>query len=586
MIQVAFTLPIMLDDFKSADNLFFNALSGELSYELEAAELVQSELRAAHAAAEALKKEQAALQDKLEDTEYQLQRCKADAAEVAASLDSSRQSQQQSAEECVMLRRALEQTMHKLQLFSGGESSMIDKSVISKVLVTYFERNHSKEVLTLLASMLNMSDEDKARIGAGTAGKRGLLRSVVGAPFAIVRAAGSALVGGGPAGGGGGRGDVKDTIADQWVDFLLATVNKEEGAGAGGSSAAGVGAGSAGAGAGAGGAGGAGGATGATAAAAGVGAGAQWDVQRDATGAVSVAGPLTVPHNSQLAAVGGSNVPLSLMAGSDADASSSAGAYGSQLSGSASGDPTSAVGSHASKYNMPAGTTHTASNLELYTNALSPSWRHNTGTLSATPIVNVSSSKYGLLDKEQAGYTSGSGSSSSMAGYDRHSMPASYIPPALSSSSSAAAAPPAAAVSSYGLGYSLHGAASLPRTNAAYSQHSQQSRTGVSMLYYHGTQGNSAQSLYGAASTQRTDTAAASTEQAPATSSTMGYASLGTNAYSLYGGVGMDPQLRMTDKVSSSQPHAALSAYGGYSAVPPSYNSSTVDAYQTTGNTN
>lgn len=66
MIQVAFTLPIMLDDFKSADNLFFNALSGELSYELEAAELVQSELRAAHAAAEALKKEQAALQDKLE----------------------------------------------------------------------------------------------------------------------------------------------------------------------------------------------------------------------------------------------------------------------------------------------------------------------------------------------------------------------------------------------------------------------------------------------------------------------------------------------------------------------------------------
>ncbi len=93
------------------------------------------------------------------------------------------------------------------------------------------------QVLSLMARMLGMSDEERRQLGQ-MAARRSLLSRVAGAPLALVSGAGRALVGAGgggahgpphddhhdmdlhlpgAAGGGGGGG----SLADQWVHFLL-----------------------------------------------------------------------------------------------------------------------------------------------------------------------------------------------------------------------------------------------------------------------------------------------------------------------------------------------------------------------------
>ncbi|GFY83217.1 golgin Putative 4 [Actinidia rufa] len=80
------------------------------------------------------------------------------------------------------------------------------------VLVTYFQRNHSKEGLDLMVRMLGFSDEDKQRIGGARQGTgKGVVRGVLGLPGWLV---GGIL--------GGGSTEANGNMASEnQVSFLL-----------------------------------------------------------------------------------------------------------------------------------------------------------------------------------------------------------------------------------------------------------------------------------------------------------------------------------------------------------------------------
>ncbi|KAJ8748973.1 hypothetical protein K2173_013412 [Erythroxylum novogranatense] len=121
------------------------------------------------------------------------------------------------------LRRALEQSMTRLNRMSVDSDYLVDRRIVIKLLVTYFQRNHSKEVLDLMVRMLGFSDEDKQRIGIAQQGGRGVVRGVLGLPGRLV---GGIL--------GGSSTDANSNLAsdqsfaDLWVDFLLKETEERE----------------------------------------------------------------------------------------------------------------------------------------------------------------------------------------------------------------------------------------------------------------------------------------------------------------------------------------------------------------------
>lgn len=122
------------------------------------------------------------------------------------------------------LRRALELNMTRLNRMSLDSDNYVDRRIVIKLLVTYFQRNHSKEVLDLMVRMLGFSEEDKLRIGfaQNTAGK-GVVRGVLGLPGRLV---GGILGGSSPE--TSSHASENQSFADLWVDFLLKeTVERE-----------------------------------------------------------------------------------------------------------------------------------------------------------------------------------------------------------------------------------------------------------------------------------------------------------------------------------------------------------------------
>ncbi|KAL5571504.1 hypothetical protein UlMin_021101 [Ulmus minor] len=120
-------------------------------------------------------------------------------------------------EDNAKLRRALEQSMTRLNRMSVDSDFLVDRRIVIKLLVTYFQRNHSKEVLDLMVRMLGFSDEDKQRIGVAQQGSgKGVVRGVLGLPGRLV---------GGILGGSGqlpaNAASDNQSFADLWVDFLL-----------------------------------------------------------------------------------------------------------------------------------------------------------------------------------------------------------------------------------------------------------------------------------------------------------------------------------------------------------------------------
>ncbi|XWS46161.1 hypothetical protein CRYUN_Cryun14cG0039900 [Craigia yunnanensis] len=116
------------------------------------------------------------------------------------------------------LRRALEQSMTRLNRMSIDSDYHVDRRIVIKLLVTYFQRNHSKEVLDLMVRMLGFSDEDKQRIGVAQHGAgKGVVRGVLGLPGRLV----GGILGGSSADVHANMASDNQSIADLWVDFLL-----------------------------------------------------------------------------------------------------------------------------------------------------------------------------------------------------------------------------------------------------------------------------------------------------------------------------------------------------------------------------
>ncbi|XP_072990030.1 golgin candidate 3-like isoform X2 [Typha latifolia] len=116
------------------------------------------------------------------------------------------------------LRRALEQSMTTLNRMSLDSDNYVDRRIVIKLLVTYFQRNHSKEVLDLMVRMLGFSEEDKQRIGfAQHAAGKGVVRGVLGLPGRFV----GGILGGHTAETATQVTSENQSFADMWVDFLL-----------------------------------------------------------------------------------------------------------------------------------------------------------------------------------------------------------------------------------------------------------------------------------------------------------------------------------------------------------------------------
>lgn len=123
------------------------------------------------------------------------------------------------------LRRALEQSMTRLNRMSMDSDYLVDRRIVIKLLVTYFQRNHSKEVLDLMVRMLGFSDEDKQRIGVAQQGAgKGVVRGVLGLPGRLV----GGILGGNSAEIHANMASDNQSIADLWVDFLLKETEERE----------------------------------------------------------------------------------------------------------------------------------------------------------------------------------------------------------------------------------------------------------------------------------------------------------------------------------------------------------------------
>lgn len=128
-------------------------------------------------------------------------------------------------EDNMKLRRALEQSMTRLNRMSMDSDYFVDRRIVIKLLVTYFQRNHSKEVLDLMVRMLGFSEEDKERIGGAQQGSgKGVVRGVLGIPGRLV----GGILGGSSPDTTAQVPSENQSFADLWVDFLVKETQERE----------------------------------------------------------------------------------------------------------------------------------------------------------------------------------------------------------------------------------------------------------------------------------------------------------------------------------------------------------------------
>ncbi|KAF7801277.1 golgin candidate 3-like isoform X1 [Senna tora] len=166
------------------------------------------------------------------DAEHRVDVSRGEREEILARLSQSEKAQadwrsrvSKLEEDNAKLRRALEQSMTRLNRMSVDSDFLVDRRIVIKLLVTYFQRNHSKEVLDLMVRMLGFSDEDKQRIGGAQQGAgKGVVRGVLGLPGRLV----GGILGGSPTEAAANVGSENQSFADMWVDFLLKETEERE----------------------------------------------------------------------------------------------------------------------------------------------------------------------------------------------------------------------------------------------------------------------------------------------------------------------------------------------------------------------
>ncbi|XP_057754660.1 golgin candidate 3 [Arachis stenosperma] len=212
-------------DAKNMELLNLQTALGQYYAEIEAKEHLEEVL--AHA-----REETARLSQLLKDADSKANVLRGEKEEMLAKLSQSEKVQSEwrsrvskLEEDNAKLRRALEQSMTRLNRMSVDSDFLVDRRIVIKLLVTYFQRNHSKEVLDLMVRMLGFSEEDKQRIGSAQQRPgKGVVRGVLGLPGRLV----GGILGGVSAESAANVGSDNQSFADLWVDFLLKETEQRE----------------------------------------------------------------------------------------------------------------------------------------------------------------------------------------------------------------------------------------------------------------------------------------------------------------------------------------------------------------------
>ncbi|XP_014498010.1 golgin candidate 3 isoform X2 [Vigna radiata var. radiata] len=213
-------------DAKNTELLNLQTALGQYYAEIEAKEHLEGDLARA-------KEENSKLSLLLKDAQCRADVFISEKEEILAKLSKSEKLQSEwrsrvskLEEDNSRLRRAVEQSMTRLNRMSVDSDFLVDRRIVIKLLVTYFQRNHSKEVLDLMVRMLGFSNEDKQRIGVAQQGPgKGVVRGVLGLPGRLV---GGILGGGGSTESAANAGADNQSFADLWVDFLLKETEERE----------------------------------------------------------------------------------------------------------------------------------------------------------------------------------------------------------------------------------------------------------------------------------------------------------------------------------------------------------------------
>jgi hypothetical protein len=107
------------------------------------------------------------------------------------------------------LKRGMEETMNRLKNFSSDEN-LVDRRIVNKLLVAYFDHHATDEVLQLMAKLLQFTDEEHRKVieSQRSRGVFGSLTSFLPSPFT-------------PETNQSFADDDDKNIADLWVKFLL-----------------------------------------------------------------------------------------------------------------------------------------------------------------------------------------------------------------------------------------------------------------------------------------------------------------------------------------------------------------------------
>ncbi|XP_023744614.1 golgin candidate 4 [Lactuca sativa] len=207
-------------DAKNIELLNLQTALGQYYAEIEAKEHLERELASA-------REESAKLSERLKEAYQQVETTKQEKEEIMEKLSHAERVLAEGKgrvnkleEDNSKLRRALEQSMTRLNRMSMDSDFSVDRRIVIKLLVTYFQRNHSKEVLDLMVRMLGFSEDEKQRIGVaqqGAAGKS-VVRGVFGLPGRLV---GGMLSGASSDTSANMAAADNQSFADMWVDFLL-----------------------------------------------------------------------------------------------------------------------------------------------------------------------------------------------------------------------------------------------------------------------------------------------------------------------------------------------------------------------------
>lgn len=210
---------------KNVELLNLQTALGQYFAEIEAKGHLERELALA-------REESAKLSEYLKDADQRAEVSRSEKEEILAKLSQAEKMLAEGKgrvnkleEDNAKLRRAVEQSMTRLNRMSVDSDFLVDRRIVIKLLVTYFQRNHSKEVLDLMVRMLGFSDEDKQRIGMAQQGAgKGVVRGVLGLPGRLV----GGIIGGSQADANAKMASENQSFADLWVDFLLKETEERE----------------------------------------------------------------------------------------------------------------------------------------------------------------------------------------------------------------------------------------------------------------------------------------------------------------------------------------------------------------------